>query len=42
MGKGGNKIDIAHVQAYLHNLKMQNAAAAASHSQSTQGLKITH
>lgn len=40
MGKGNSKIDISHVQAYLHNLKLQNAAAAASHSHSSQGLKI--
>lgn len=33
MGNGSNKIDMSHVQAYLHNLKLQNAAAAAaSHS----------
>ena len=42
MGKGNSKIDISHVQAYLHNLKLQNAAAAASHSHSSQGLKIAH
>ena len=40
MGKGNSKIDISHVQAYLNNLKLQNAAASASHSSSTPGLKI--
>ena len=41
MGKGNSKIDISHVQAYLNNLKLQNAAAAtASHSSSAGGLKI--
>lgn len=40
MGKGNSKIDISHVQAYLNNLKLQNAAASASHSNSTGGLKI--
>lgn len=43
MGKGNNKIDIAQVQDYLNNLKMQNAAASASHSNSTGGiLKISN
>jgi len=43
MGKGSNKIDILDVQTYLHNLKLQNAAGrVANHSQSSQGLKITH
>ena len=40
MGKGNSKIDISHVQAYLNNLKLQNAAATASHSSSTGGLQI--
>ena len=40
MGKGNSKIDISHVQAYLNNLKLQNAAASAGHSNSTGGLKI--
>ena len=41
IGKGNSKIDISHVQAYLHNLKLQNAAASASHSHSSGGLKIS-
>ena len=40
IGKGSSKIDISHVQAYLNNLKLQNAAASAGHSNSTGGLKI--
>lgn len=42
MSKGNNEIDIPRVQAYLNNLKLQNAAASVCHSNSSAGLKMVH
>ena len=42
IGRGNNKIDIPSMHAILNNLKLQNAAASASHSHSSGGLKINH